>query len=140
MITTASIRTLENALKVVNTQYGKNIIFREIKQISKNRVQFTLRTVKSRAPGSRISYSGRHIPAACWHVHGHFFEAVFAIDTSARIKSGNRWITREAGNWEDRNIGSIMRPMYHSEACECGGGGAELIESLKAFHKNPWGR
>jgi hypothetical protein len=122
MITTASINTLTTALAMVNDQYDGNIIFREVKQISAKRVQFTLRTKNSRAPGSRLNFQlKRHLPCACWHVHGNFFEAVLKLDSSALIISGGKMrITKDGGNWTDYQIGSMFQPTMASEACECG--------------------
>ena len=58
---------------------------------------------------------------------GHFFEEVFKIAPEAEILSGSQHyirkmaITKDSGNWEDWNAGSMMYPAYMSELCECGG-------------------
>ena len=119
MITNATIEELEKALKAINQRYNGNITFRRIEQISKGRVRFTLTVHDSRGPGSRISPHGRRIKAACWHAHGHFFEVLFAINPEAFVRSQGKLITKDAGNWEDRNIGSQLSPFYFSEACDC---------------------
>jgi len=121
MQTNATKNELEEALIAVNEMFEDNVIFKEIKQISKNRIQFTLRTKKSREKGSRITHSGRHHPSACFHAHGFFFDALFTINENIFIKSGRKKITKDSGNWEDRNIGSIMIPYMHSDACNCSG-------------------
>jgi hypothetical protein len=33
--------------------------------------------------------------------------------------TGKRTIDTSGGNWQDRNIGSSMYPLYFSEACDC---------------------
>jgi len=119
MRTTATKVQLTEALNHVNKLYGDNIMFRDVEQISKNRVRFTLRTKESRGPGSRISHSGRHIPCACWHVHGHFFEYLFKNCPGVKIWSNGQLMESNADNWRDRNIGSMMSPLLFSEACEC---------------------
>ena len=47
------------------------------------------------------------------------FDILFKINDKCEVRSGGKLITIDEGNWQDRNIGSIMYPMYHSEACEC---------------------
>lgn len=119
MKTTATKQQLESALDYVNELYDGNVMFRYVEQLSKNRVKFTLRTKDSRGPGSRIGYTGRRMPCACWHVHGHFFEFLFKNYTGVKIWSQGRIMESNADNWMDRNIGSMIRPMYFSKACEC---------------------
>lgn len=72
--------------------------------------------------GARISSSGRRIAAACWHVHGDFFDALLKIQPNAVIVTRGgpgAVIDKNGGNWQDCNIGSRMSPMMFSEACEC---------------------
>lgn len=125
MQTNATISELNQALDLVNKRYNNNIIFRwpGPEQISRNRTKFTLTVKDSRGPGSRVSASvyqnRRRVKAACWHVHGHFFDGLFSINPDLFVRSAGRKITREAGNWYDWNIGSQMYPVYFSEACDC---------------------
>lgn len=121
---------LDEALKAVNYIYEGNIKFRHCDPINKanTRWRFTLTVHSSKGKGARRSASyfarDRRIAAACWHVHGHFFEALFAASPDARIKAGTRTITgpTEAdGNWQDWNIGPPVAPLYYSEACDCNG-------------------
>lgn len=116
---------LRNALDKNNAKYGNNIKFKRL-DITGKQVTFTLTVVSSKGPGARHSTwknaKGNYtrIAAACWHVHGDFFDALFKIAPDAEIKTGNKSITRHCGNWEDWNIGSAYQPMYYSEACFCG--------------------
>lgn len=121
MRTTASFSTLFQALKKINKEYDNNITFnREPEYVYYNRdLNFTLRVKESSGPGARRGYTGRKMINACWHVHGDFFDAVFEIEPDAVIWSRGQKITKEYGNWEDDNIGSIMNPLSFSEACEC---------------------
>lgn len=119
MKTTATKQQLESALDYVNELYDGNIMFRDMEQVSKNRVKFTLRTRESRSSGSRISWNGRHIPCACWHVHGHFFEFLFKKYPGTKIWSQGKLMQSNADNWKDTNIGNRIKPMLFSEACEC---------------------
>lgn len=61
----------------------------------------------------------RRIASACWHVHGHFFDALYGVNKKAVIVSRGNKITNDYGNWEDTNIGSQMYPYYFSDACNC---------------------
>ena len=123
------------ALRKVNKLYKDNIVFRRLDRLtdSQNPIGsfgFTLTVKSSRSPGGRFSASSlvdgrnkpRHIAAACWHVHGHFFDALFAIAPDARILTTGgkrRAMTVLSGNWQDYNIGSQAYPCMASEACEC---------------------
>jgi hypothetical protein len=127
---------METALAVINRdRFEGNIVFKRFDKQGKGFL-FTLTvkvthygTGKKRipAPGVRRSWGGdRLIPAACWHVHGYFFEELFKIAPGARVyssfykrDSGDGWIDARKGNWIDGNIGSMMQPCRMSEACFC---------------------
>ncbi len=109
---------MESVLAEVNRKYDGNVKWKRFEQNGSG-VHFTLTVNDSKRKGARRSHSGRRIAAACWHVHGDFFDALFEIAPDAYVRSlGNR-IDASQGNWQDRNIGSQMYPMMHSEACEC---------------------
>lgn len=113
---------LTKALEIINQKYNNNVIFnREPENISSNSVRFTLKVKNSSEIGARRGFipRGRKMTSACWHVHGDFFEALLSINPKAVIKAGPKTIDINGGNWQDWNIGSIMQPMYYSEACEC---------------------
>lgn len=120
-----SINDLEYALKKVNEEFDDNIIFkREPEYMSRNSIRFTLTVKDSRGPGSRKSSSPfspeRRVSAACWHVHGLFFDCLFEINGEALIISrSDHRITAQGGNWEDWNAGSMTFPRYMSECCDC---------------------
>lgn len=83
-------------------------------------ITFTLTVESSREKGARRGHQGQRVSAACWHAHGDFFDALFSINPDAVIVSmGTQTITKQDGNWQDRNIGSQMQPLYYSEACDC---------------------
>lgn len=131
-----SIEELQAALDIINKKYAGNIKFKHI-GLTGRRISFTL-TVNSTsigkgknkvsAPGTRRGHQGNRIAAACWHVHGDFFEALIHINQEAGVYSSGslanpltgKWITKEGGNWQDWNIGSSYRPLKMSEACDCG--------------------
>jgi hypothetical protein len=110
---------MEKALKQVNKEYKGNIVWKRSPEKSGNFLNFTLTVADSNKPGSRRSAEGRRIAAACWHAHGYLFEAMIKIAPNVIIKSMDKTITAEGGNWQDMNIGSNYNPLYASEACNC---------------------
>ena len=118
MKTNATVNQLRDALTEVNERFEGNIRFKTLVPSGK-RVSFTLTVNDSKGKGGRRSHTGRRIAAACWHVHGYFFEALLKIDSEIFITSSIGRIDKSGGNWQNRNIGSIMYPMYYSEACDC---------------------
>lgn len=120
-----TIQDLYKTLENVNKKYDGNVIFNREPEPYGRQIRFTLRVKNSREPGHRIGFcltslgNHRRLVSACWHVHGNFFEELFEICPEAIIKTNGKDISIYGGNWEDRNIGSMMEPMYFSEACEC---------------------
>jgi len=113
---------LERALHETTQKYDGNVVWRrEPEPLNKGgtRWRFTLTVKDSAGPGARIGHSGRRVKAACWHAHGDFFEALFKLKPNAVVKAVKRTVTKDR-NWQDWNIGSAFRPLYFSEACECG--------------------
>jgi len=121
MKTNATIQELNEALKEVNKRFGNNITFKTLGKLTSKRNTFTLTVIDSHKPGHRRGFhNNRLVHAACWHVHGYFFEALLNINSDIYILSGNKLrIDKNGGNWIDQNIGSIMKPLYYSEACDC---------------------
>jgi hypothetical protein len=114
MTTNATISELNQALKVINAKYAGNISFNRIEQKTAGRVIFTLQA-KSGQPGARYSFSGRRLPKASWHVHGEFFDALFSIRPTIFVRSLGKKIDVNNGNWEDKEIGSMMQPKKFSQ-------------------------
>lgn len=126
---------LSAALNAVNRVFDGNVGFNRCPDRVGRGYRFTLRVADSKGPGHRRTHTGRRHPSACWHVHGLFFEALFAINPNAIIVS--RWvengrITKDNGNWQDHNIGSVYRPLQFSSACDCRGKVAVLRHACPA--------
>ena len=120
MITNATTDQLRQALEEVNKLYDGNVIFNRQPEPMGSRARFTLRVKDSKGPGARRSHQGRRMSSACWHVHGDFFDKLFKVNPEAYVVAGGcKRISRHGGNWQDRNIGSRMNPLYFSEACDC---------------------
>jgi len=124
-----TIGNLEQALAVINAdKYEGNVAFERLDQ-SGNRIIFLLRVKDSKGPGHRLGFlhpwsnhKQRRLAKACWHVHGHFFDALFEIAPDAIVVSrwhGEKIMTKDHGNWQDSNAGSQMFPVMFSELCEC---------------------
>jgi hypothetical protein len=118
MKTTATVKELQAAIDTVNEKYLGNIRFKRIDQTGR-RVNFTLTVIDSKKPGGRKGPEGRRIAAACWHVHGDLFDALWDRNPDTVIIAGPLTMRGKGDNWQDRNIGSTMRPFYYSEACDC---------------------
>jgi hypothetical protein len=125
-----SAEDLQAALDKINRErYEGNIKFLRLDGLNQNstRWRFTLTVHSSKGAGSRLTvrhpwagYKQHRLAAACWHVHGYFFEALFGINPGAEISTGRvKSITKQEGNWQDYNIGSMAAPMYFSDACCC---------------------
>lgn len=110
------------ALQEVNKKFEDNIILNRFEErgIKKKSYIVTLKCKSSKKAGHRIGFYGRRFPSACWHVHGCFFEELFKLEENTEIVTAEKRITIMGGNWEDKNIGSVMQPLYYSEACDCG--------------------
>ena len=120
---------LEKALEILNQKYDNNVTWNRFQQISSRSFRVTLRVKDSKKAGHRIAYWAyvngkiKRLPYACWHTHGDFFDILLNINPNAVIQVLNRKIYRVGNeivnNWVDWNIGSLMYPLYYSEACEC---------------------
>lgn len=81
----------------------------------------------SREAGARRSWSGRRMPAACWHLTRDVLAAAFDVNPDLRVHTMMaRYIGRDGFNdlfpdTANHNIGSIVSPAYMPELCECDG-------------------
>jgi len=116
-----NLKELEKAMELLNKVFNDNIIFNRLTQIDKkgNSFRVTLKVKDSKNIGARRGYTGRRLINACYHVHGYFFQILFMLNPQIQIKSLNNNIS-ENNIWDfDINIGSIMNPLYLSDACHC---------------------
>ena len=124
-----SVMEMQLAMHNLNKRYADNVIFNRFDTGGKV-INFTLKVKDSSGPGARVhaDHFGatkkdfRRSTSACWHVHGHFFEALLAVNPGAVVISmGTARIDIDGGNWQDRNIGSMAYPLMYSESCNCDG-------------------
>lgn len=119
------IKVIQSAFRRVREDYSLNPIWKRppewmrTDRQGRNVFRCTLKVHSSRGPGARLSHTGRRIPAACWHVFGDFFDYIWEADPGAMILSAGLKMEGPADNWQDKNIGSMMRPMPYSQACNC---------------------
>jgi hypothetical protein len=135
IIKNVSRENLEAALELVNGRYANNIAFLKLEPVGR-RFRVRLKAIDSRGPGGKLATypimsrrfpefirdakQDRHVGnCCCWHVHGHFFRALFLISPAAEIVSRGNRITMSSGNWQDYNVGSMIAPVYASECCHC---------------------
>ena len=127
IVKNAALENFHAALAVVNARYDGNIKFKTLESKGK-RISFTLTVLsttigkgkaKVTVPGVSIGPNGRRIAAACYHVHGDFFDALFRVCPDAVVMSLGKVITKDGGNWQDWNKGSMIYPKLASECCEC---------------------
>lgn len=118
MKTTAQSDVVRQALANVNKANGYKLEFNRNPEGSNKWRHFTIKSA-SGIPGARFSHSGRKLASASWHAHGLLFDELFRLDPSAIVKvggpNGDHTITKEGGNWEDCNVGSIVAPVQFSE-------------------------
>jgi len=111
---------LEKALAKINEKmFEGNITWKRAPEPFGRNLRFTLTVNDSAAKGGRRGHSGKRVSAACWHAHGHFFDAVFHIAPDAIFQAMGNTITLQHGNWQDKNVGSIVQPKDFSDMCEC---------------------
>ena len=127
IVKNAKVNEMVRALDIINlNRYQGNIKFKTLEPKGR-RLSFTLTVVstsegtgknKITLPGVSIK-RGKRIAAACWHVHGDFFDALFKVCPGAEVSALGKVITKDAGNWQDWNTGSLIDPVPASACCEC---------------------
>jgi hypothetical protein len=111
-----SIEGLQGILNELNTSYKNNLKLVFKNSCKKGYLSFRIATKNSYEVGSKISYTGRHIPYASWYVYGEFIDKIFEKNPAAVIYTRNRRYVKNTWEWIDYNTGSIMQPYYASEA------------------------
>lgn len=132
LVKNAANTHLFQAMAIVNKKYGNNITWNREPEPHGSQLRCTLKVKSSKGSGAKVSYSSYHKPrrtiAACWHVHGDFFDALLGIQPGAIITTHtNKGITKiyadatgdVIDNWQDWNVGSYAYPVFFNESCEC---------------------
>jgi hypothetical protein len=111
-----SIEGLESILNELNKGYKNNLKLVVKNSSKKGYISFRIATYNSHKAGSKISYTGRHVPWASWYVYGQFIDAIFEKNSTSVIYTRNKRYTKNTWQWIDYNMGSILQPYYASEA------------------------
>lgn len=124
-----SRETLDAAVARANETYGGNVkVHGDTHTHNGPRSTTTvgrLSVSDSRGPGARRTWSGRRGPYVCWHAYRDVLRAIFALEPSAVIVTtmaryeGSEGFERTYPATADKNIGSMVRPAYMVEMCEC---------------------
>jgi len=119
---------LTEVLGILNNKWDDNIDM-EVRSSGYSYLNVRLSAKSYDKPGWRRSadhmywdgkvHKGHRMKWACWHVWGDFFDILFAVAPDAICRSRGMKITKNEGNWEDFDIGSMMYPVQMSEVCEC---------------------
>ena len=128
LVRTNNPQLIHDALTVVNGMFEGNITHRKLEYVKTQKdgrqVWAVLLGVRdSRKPGSRRAFrTGRRIAVACWHVWGHYLDALgHNCEVSIAGPNDKRWTVAAAHGWHDTMIGSpYYGYSYASELCNCG--------------------
>lgn len=119
----APVRDLHAALRRVNALYEGNVRFAIQPTDTPKGVKFTLAVNDSNGKGARrgikptLDGSPRKLAFACWHVHGHLFDALFALRPHATITSKLGSI-KAGEKWQDLELPEHPG-IHYSDLCEC---------------------
>ena len=106
---------IQTAIDKTSLQFDNNIEANRFDHVE-NHYEVTIKCKSSRGKGAKLSPLGRHLTSCCWHVWGTFFDELFKLNPDiVIIAQGNR-ITKDYGNWIDRDVG---QGRMESEMCEC---------------------
>jgi hypothetical protein len=100
---------------------GNVIVHQDAHKLSETRFRARLTVKDSRAHGARLSWSGRHIPAASWEAYRDVLAEVFERYPSARVRTAMATYAGKDGfeaNYPATayvNVGSQMQPAYMGE-------------------------
>jgi len=106
---------IEQAITNTSAKFDNNIVANRFEQTTSTAYEVTIKCVSSRGKGAKRGASGRRTSSCCWHAWGTFFDELFKLNPRiVIIAQGNR-ITRESGNWVDRQNGLLTE----SGMCDC---------------------
>lgn len=97
----------------------------QVRRVAGGAVRFVLRPTGEAFCRVSASGSGRRVWAVCWHGHALALRLLFDAFPQAVVKTalttyrGHHDYVRLAGRTAYRQVGSVLRPCYYAEACEC---------------------
>lgn len=115
---------------MVSPTYSDNVIVhQDAHDTGRQRFTGRLWVRSSRGPGARRSWSGRRMPAACWHAYrdvlGELFELYphATVRTTLAVYRGKDGFHAAYPATAYHNVGSMMQPAFMPELCECADSG-----------------
>ena len=114
------LNDLNEALLECNRRFANNITFRTCIKKTKNAGTYNVRldVRSSSANGAKQNViTGRHIHAACWHVHGVFIEEL--LKRGCIISSMHNKLTTNADNWKNEELRIHGQIIMASDMCAC---------------------
>lgn len=98
----------------------------------KPRMRGRLTVISSREAGARRSWTGRRMPAACWHAYRDVLAEMFqrfpdaTVRTSMATYKGKAGFLAQYPGTAHRNVGSAISPAYMPDLCDCADDGADV--------------
>lgn len=129
-ITGVSLPEFERITRMVSASYGDNLaVHPDAHALSPTgtRIRARVYVLNSRGAGARRSWSGRHMPAACWHAYRDVLTELFnlyphaIVRTSLAIYRGRDGFHATYPQTGNANVGSQMCPVTMPELCGCSG-------------------
>jgi hypothetical protein len=131
-------QAIRAALLAIYDDYNGNVKLKRCDPAGGNRaggenwnVTLTVHTSKARGATVREDHWGKYklgykrVAAACWHAYGDFMNAlpngttVISSPMLMGIQPIGPLVVGHDNLWRDYNVGSMMYPMYASDACNC---------------------
>lgn len=121
-----ALADFERIIKQVSADsYAGNVAVADDAHEGGRLVTARLRVLESRGDGARRSWTGRRIPAACWHAYRDVLAALFeeypraSVRTAMAVYRGREGFEQHYPATADRNVGSQMQPAYMPDLCDC---------------------
>jgi hypothetical protein len=121
----ATLADFEAAVAKVSPDYSDNLTVHRDSHQSGRLLRARVGVVSSREPGARRSWTGRRIPAACWHAYRDVLAALFeqrpdaTVRTAMAVYRGREGFEAHYPQTAYSNIGSAMQPAYMPDLCSC---------------------
>jgi len=106
---------IQIAIDKTSMKFDNNIEANRFDQVG-NHYEVTIKCKSSRGKGAKRGASGRRTTNCCWHAWGAFFDELFNLNSDIVIIAQCNIITKDSGNWVDREVGQGIR---ESTMCDC---------------------
>jgi len=106
---------IQIAIDKTGMKFDNNIEANRFDQVG-NHYEVTIKCKSPRGKGAKHGYTGRRTTSCCWHVWGTFFDELFNLNSDIVITAQGNRITKDSGNWVDREVGQGIR---ESTMCNC---------------------